>query len=894
MPLVIFLNVKSVSPIWISVFIGIFSLLFAILKELVPWIKVKIQSHLISKRLGKDLYPHMYVKQEIQHYILHECQDIDPAVDEEPRNLASNRRNLFSDLKDFFNPPSKYRYLILLADSGVGKSCALLNVYVKFFRSLRRQGYRLVLFPVGIPDLDDRIKSISKEEQHRTILLLDAFDEDPKSITNYKQRLNDILELTNEFKGILISCRTQFFAKDDELPYKTDIPKYYPRAAGDPAKYFFHKIYLSPFSDIQVEKYLKNKFPFWKASRRKKARALVLKIPNLSVRPMLLAHLDTVITQNKEVRTAADIYEVLIEAWLEREEGHVDREALREFSMHLSEDLFINRTQRGSERIAREDLGAIAGKWGIPLSDWQINSRSLLNRDAEGNMKFAHRSIMEYLFVKRFLNLHPDERFKGIWTDQMKKFLLEIIQSSYGTSLLDLTGGLNNNSTQLDLQFADLRESNLRNFVLRQGQFSGATLKKSNLSGGSFIGCKFVGADLTEAVFKGADLTDADFSNAILINADLTNATLIRTKFDNASTEGAKFINNKREEDIENIKEKVIENGDLAIQIGPENTRVFVKERGIVLFEPSIAAVHIATNKVEAVGNEAKEVLGRNPGGLRMFFPIKDGVPSDLEVYDKMMQYFINKALAGNKRRGRIIICIPSDTTELERLAFKKGNYTSNASEVYLVEDTIASAFGSGLLTNDSPTILVVNISAKTTHIALIHLYEIVDSRFVRIGADEMRESIIQYIKRKYNLLIGKSVSQKILSEIGSAYPLDNSYSMEIVGRNLIEGIPKTIVCSDEEMREALADCVATILNAVRVALERTPEDFISSLTDSGILITGVGALLQKIDVRLMLDTGLPVSRAEDPENAAALGAGAMLSDYNLLQRLQHNKTDTY
>src|SRR5213083_1034728 len=333
---------------------------------------------------------------------------------------------------------------------------------------------------------------------------------------------------------------------------------------------------------------------------------------------------------------------------------------------------------------------------------------------------------------------------------------------------------------------------------------------------------------------------------------------------------------------------------DLAIDLGTATTLVYAKGKGIVLCEPSIIAVNQRTGKVEAVGKEAKEMLGRTPANIIAIRPMKDGVIADFEHTEKMLDYFIKKA--HNRSLGvrpRIVICVPSDITQVEKRAVKDSAYRAKASEVYLVEEAMAAAIGAGLPVTEPTGNMIVDIGGGTTDIAVISLSGIVFFNFKQKTAYEMDEAITQYIKRKYNLLIGERTAEAIKIELGSAFPLDEELSYEVRGRNLIEGIPKTITITDEEIREALADSVSTIINAVRVALERTPPELSADIVERGIVLTGGGALLKNLDKRLSIETGLPVSLAEDPLASVVLGTGKMLSDFDLLKRVKWDNSLT-
>ena len=326
---------------------------------------------------------------------------------------------------------------------------------------------------------------------------------------------------------------------------------------------------------------------------------------------------------------------------------------------------------------------------------------------------------------------------------------------------------------------------------------------------------------------------------------------------------------------------------DLAIDLGTANTLVYAKGKGIVISEPSIVAVNKITGKVEAVGKDAKEMLGRTPGNIVAIRPMKDGVIADFEITEKMLSHFIRKAHNRNTLvRPRIIIGIPSEVTQVEKRAVKDSALKAKASEVYLVDQAMAAAIGAGLPITEPSGNMVVDIGGGTTDIAVISLAGIVYSKSVRVAGNEMDEAIIQSIKKKYNLLIGERTAEQIKLEIGSAFPLDEPVTMEIKGRDLIEGIPKTLTITDAEIREALAEPISIILNAVRVALERTPPELSADIVDRCIVLTGGGSLLKNLDKLVREETGLPVSVAEDPLSSLVLGTGKMLTDVDLLRKI--------
>ncbi|HUP42399.1 MAG TPA: rod shape-determining protein [Thermoanaerobaculia bacterium] len=326
---------------------------------------------------------------------------------------------------------------------------------------------------------------------------------------------------------------------------------------------------------------------------------------------------------------------------------------------------------------------------------------------------------------------------------------------------------------------------------------------------------------------------------------------------------------------------------DLAIDLGTANTLVFAKGQGIVVREPSVVVINKLTNRIEAVGGEAKEMLGRTPGNIESIRPMKDGVIADFEVTERMLEYFIKKA-HGRKMvvHPRIVIGVPSEITQVEKRAVKDSAMRAGASEVFLVEQAMMAAIGAGLPITEPSGNMIVDIGGGTTDVAVISLAGTVYSRSVRVAGNEMDVAIIQHLKRKYNLLIGERTSELIKMEIGSAYPMKEEMTMEIKGRDLVEGVPKTLTISDAEIREALAEPVQTIIEAVKMALERTPPELSADIMDKGIVLSGGGALLKGLDQRLRDETGLPVVLAEDPLASVVLGTGMVLQDIELLRKV--------
>jgi len=327
---------------------------------------------------------------------------------------------------------------------------------------------------------------------------------------------------------------------------------------------------------------------------------------------------------------------------------------------------------------------------------------------------------------------------------------------------------------------------------------------------------------------------------------------------------------------------------DLAIDLGTVNTRVYALGRGIVVNEPSAVALDDTTGEVQAVGKEAKEMLGRTPGNIRVVTPLKNGVIADFKVTEKMLHYFIQKA---HHRRTlvhpRIVISVPSEITQVEERAVRESAYRAKAAEVHLVEQAMMAAIGAGMPVLEPGGNMVVDIGGGTTDIAVISFFGIVYSRSLRIAGNHMDEAIVNYLKRKYNLLIGDRTAERIKIKIGSAYALDEPLTMEIKGRSLIEGVPKTVTVDDSEIRGALSECVSTIVSAIRVALERIPPELFADIINRGIVLAGGGALLKNLDKRIREETGLPVCIADDPLCCVVLGTSKILSDFKLLRRIE-------
>ncbi|MYA97991.1 MAG: rod shape-determining protein [Nitrospinae bacterium] len=326
---------------------------------------------------------------------------------------------------------------------------------------------------------------------------------------------------------------------------------------------------------------------------------------------------------------------------------------------------------------------------------------------------------------------------------------------------------------------------------------------------------------------------------------------------------------------------------DLAIDLGTANTLVYVKGKGIALREPSVVTVQKDSKHVLAVGSEAKAMVGRTPENIMAIRPMKDGVIANFEITEAMLRYFIQKV--HNRKtfvRPRMVICVPSGITQVERRAVRDSAENAGAREVYLIEEPMAAAIGVGLPVEEPGGSMVVDIGGGTTEVAVISLAGIVYAQSVRVGGDEMDEAIISYIKRNYNLLIGERTAEEIKIQVGSAYVVGERKTLEIKGRDLIAAIPKTVVITDEEIRESLSEPVSAIVETVRSALERTPPELAADIVDRGIVLAGGGGLLRGIDLLIKEETGLPVTVAEDPLSAVVMGTGKVLDELDLLGKL--------
>ena len=324
---------------------------------------------------------------------------------------------------------------------------------------------------------------------------------------------------------------------------------------------------------------------------------------------------------------------------------------------------------------------------------------------------------------------------------------------------------------------------------------------------------------------------------------------------------------------------------DIGIDLGTANTLVFVKGKGIVLREPSVVAINSNTKRPLAVGREAKLMIGRTPGNIIAIRPLKDGVIADFDTAQVMIKSFIEKGISKGVKRPRIIVCYPSGVTEVEKRAIEEASRLAGASDVVLMEEPMAAAIGAGLPVSEQTGSMIVDIGGGTTEVAIISLGGIVTSKSLRIAGDEFDQSIIAYVKKEHSLMIGERTAEQIKMEIGSAYKVEDEKTMDIKGRDLITGLPKTVTISEDQVREALREPVSSIVEAIKTTLEKTPPELAADIMDKGIMLAGGGALLQGLDILIEKETNMPVHIAETPLDCVVLGAGKALEDYDKISR---------
>jgi len=325
---------------------------------------------------------------------------------------------------------------------------------------------------------------------------------------------------------------------------------------------------------------------------------------------------------------------------------------------------------------------------------------------------------------------------------------------------------------------------------------------------------------------------------------------------------------------------------DMAVDLGTANTLVYVRGRGIVLNEPSVVAVDIKDGRPLAVGSEAKRMIGRTPSNIQAIRPLKDGVIADFEICEKMLRYFIHRVHQRRFAKPRMVICVPSGITGVERRAVMEAAEYAGARRAYIIEEPMAAAIGAGLPVHEPTGNMVVDIGGGTTEVAVISLGGIVTSQSVRIGGDELDEAIVSFVKKEFSLALGERTAEEIKITLGSAYPLEQELHAEIRGRDLVSGLPKTIVVSTEEIRRSIEEPVSAIIDAVKVTLDRTPPELAADIMEQGIVLTGGGAMLHGLEARLQHETGMPIVVARDPLNCVSVGSGQCLEEFEALKRV--------
>lgn len=386
----------------------------------------------LKKKFAQGPFDINTIESSTRFYIRAKCCNVDPSQEIELRHaLVATREDLFTVVDEFLDAnDNSNRCLLLLADSGTGKTSFLLNYYMHNLRRPKKSRHRISLVPLSLINSDKLIEEIPAKEE--TAIFLDSFDEDVRASEDRTGRLADVMTLCKDFQKILIACRVQFFSKDDEIPVSTGLVRFGPRKAGEKRFFDFKRLYLAPFDDKDINCYIAKKYPFLKRQTRIKAHAIIRKIPLLSVRPMLLAHVPELVKLNIQITHSWELYKVMVDAWIDRESSWTDKNELRTFSELLAIEIFKHRSRRKTEVISYEEVIDLAAKWSIQLKPWQISGRSLLNRDSQGSLKFAHRSIMEYLFVSRLV-LGDTQCHGLVLTDQMKIYLFEMLTQRYSS-----------------------------------------------------------------------------------------------------------------------------------------------------------------------------------------------------------------------------------------------------------------------------------------------------------------------------------------------------------------------------------------------------------------------------------------------------------------------------
>jgi uncharacterized protein YjbI with pentapeptide repeats len=539
----------------IAVVIGLTGLLVAFLSVIRDALGWNLGSLLKARRLRRGFGASLYDPQEIKfwtrYYVRPEAASVDLAQEmEQGTNSFITREDLFHAIERFLDHTSGYRHMLLLADSGMGKSSFVTNFYDYNQQKWGRK-HRLAVIPLAHPKAIAAIDAI--EDKRDTIIFLDAFDEDPSARPRYWKRLHELMIACSEFKFVLITCRTQFFPKDDEVPTETGLIRIGPTSSE--TQYTFCRLYLAPLSDQQVDKYLRKLYPFW-SRKLWRARELVKQVPVLTVRPMLLSYIPDIVASGTAIKTRWQLYEIMTSRWYEREKRTWKTiDAIEAFSEELAVQFYCNFLKGGSDRVSKSEIRMIFKQLSSEVDELIATSRSLLHRDAKGNLKFAHWSIMEFLFVKRFFA--RDKRCCHLrWTEQMKQFVVEIFRSAdlrdhpirkasldgadlsgVDLSETDLSGGVK--LRRVDLGGANLNHADLTGANLNEATLSGADLSGATLKGAYLIKANVCDADLSKTLSDDCSMGEGNFAGAKLNNASLKGTNLVGANFSSASLESA-------------------------------------------------------------------------------------------------------------------------------------------------------------------------------------------------------------------------------------------------------------------------------------------------------------------------------------------------------------------
>lgn len=578
-----------------------------------------IQRKRLEGRIDTDSYPVEVIENSTKYYVRSNCSSVDPTQESEIRHLVATTEDLFQYIDKFRNNALAGRHLLVLADSGMGKTSFVLNYFQSRSIGFQLRKKKLAVVYLGTKHAISQIRAL--QDQKSIDIILDAFDEDTSAIDNYRDRMAEILAECQFFRRVIITCRTQFFPRSAEIPVETGIVRVEPRTAGAPGQYELYKVYLAPLTDRQVYRYLIKRYGFFSFRKRWKAQNVVNRIPLLSVRPMILSYIPDLIETEQPIGTALQLYDVLIDRWLERESNWVDKNQLRVFSEKLAIDLFVNRKARGSERISRAELLELAGQLGVELEEWKLTGRSLLNRDANGNHKFAHRSIMEYLLIKGFIEGSKAIRGKR-WTDMMKSFYVEYLKSNsyyFSSSVVRSEDTILEKFDGVDLSELDISSlaATLQMYCsLRNANLNGVQLVGMDLTSSIFTGASLCNADLTRSKCITTNMREADMSAANLTKTNFTNADLSSCKLVGAHLAGTKFMRtNLSHADLRN---SVVEDADFWESNLFETDLRGVdlrKARGLALEQIEIALTDMDTQVPTSAITESrfKELMSQHP-----------------------------------------------------------------------------------------------------------------------------------------------------------------------------------------------------------------------------------------------------------------------------------------